>query len=151
VFWLILTGLTYGSGSPSVSPKARLTMATSQHPMPFTTIGQSILLETVLPAGIDVYTPIYLWFPSWWFGVNVRLSCPNSQRASGQSPRSPFGLPRMFPPTPPTVWVKHEPPKSGGWCFTTTSMLSLYVVVAPIVVDSILQIYFIIEYGAYLY
>jgi hypothetical protein len=42
-------------------------MATSQHPMLFTTIGQSILLETALPAGIDVYTPIHLWLPSWWF------------------------------------------------------------------------------------
>jgi hypothetical protein len=27
--------------------------------MLFTTIGQSILLETALPAGIDIYTPIY--------------------------------------------------------------------------------------------
>jgi hypothetical protein len=49
-------------------------MATSQGPMLFTTIGQSILLETAMPAGItampagiDVYTPIYLWLPSWWF------------------------------------------------------------------------------------
>jgi hypothetical protein len=51
----------------TVSPKARLTIATSQNPMLFTTIGQSILLETALLAGIDVYTPIYLWLPSWWF------------------------------------------------------------------------------------
>ena len=53
----VLVGLTYGSGSPPVSPKARLTIATS---LLFTTIGQSILLETKLPARIDVYTPIYL-------------------------------------------------------------------------------------------
>jgi hypothetical protein len=52
---------------PSVSPKAGLTVATSQHPMLFTTIGQSILFETALPVGTDVYTPIYLWLPSWWF------------------------------------------------------------------------------------
>ena len=51
----VLVGLTYGSGSPSVSPKARLTIATSQNPMLFTTIRQFILLETALPAGIDVY------------------------------------------------------------------------------------------------
>ena len=51
----VLVGLTYSSGSPSVSPKARLTITTSQNPMLFTTIGQSILLETALPAGIDVY------------------------------------------------------------------------------------------------
>jgi hypothetical protein len=35
--------------------------------MLFTAIGQSILLETALPAGIDVYTLICLWLPSWWF------------------------------------------------------------------------------------
>jgi hypothetical protein len=38
-----------------VSPKARLTVATSQNLMLFTTIGQSILLETALLARIDVY------------------------------------------------------------------------------------------------
>jgi len=42
-------------------------MAISQDAMLFTTIGQSILLETAMPAGIDAYTPIYLWLPSWWF------------------------------------------------------------------------------------
>jgi len=36
-------------------------------PMLFTTIGQFIRLETAMPAGIDVYTPIHLWLPSWWF------------------------------------------------------------------------------------
>jgi hypothetical protein len=25
------------------------------------------LIYLWLPAGIDVYTPIYLWLPSWWF------------------------------------------------------------------------------------
>ena len=40
-------------------PKARLTIATSQNLMLFTTIGQSILLETALPARIDVYTLLF--------------------------------------------------------------------------------------------
>jgi len=56
IVFYVFTGLTYGSGSPSVSPKARLTIATSQDPMLFTTIGKSIILETALPVGIDVYT-----------------------------------------------------------------------------------------------
>jgi len=50
----VLTGLTYSS----VSPKAGLAVATSQNPMLYTTIGQSILLETAFPAEIDVATPI---------------------------------------------------------------------------------------------
>jgi hypothetical protein len=54
----VLTGLTYGS----VSPKAGLAVATSPsplvNPMLYTTIGQSILLETAFLARIDVDTLI---------------------------------------------------------------------------------------------
>ena len=93
MFWLVLTCSTYSSGSPSVTPTGRLTIATSQNPVLFTAIGQSILLETAFPAGINVYTPgidvytliidvytlridvytlIYSWLPSWWF----LIKCP---------------------------------------------------------------------------
>jgi hypothetical protein len=56
---LLIDGLTYGSGSPPVSPRANFVVATKIKPVLDPTIGQPIGLETAFPAEIDVYTPIY--------------------------------------------------------------------------------------------
>ena len=54
-----LTGLTYSLVSPKAGPHCRhLAVATSQNPMLYTTIRQSILPKTAFPAEIDVATPI---------------------------------------------------------------------------------------------